>query len=517
MLRHRLKKLRRIMFSQAFIVILLMLLQLMLIVSVITFFREALVFLDIFLFLLTVAAVVSLINSDRDPTYKLAWTVPIMLLPLFGGLFYFYIQGQTVTRRFFQRVKDIDKFFTGRIPQPDKVLEEIRENFPYRYSTVSYTNRNEYVGYSVFSNTDVKYYPLGEDCWRDMLEALEAAEKYIFIEYFIIGISEMWSTILDVLKRKAAEGVDVRVMYDGVGSLLKVPYKYTSELVRYGIKCKTFMPFVPFFSTLQNNRDHRKIMVIDGKVAFNGGINLDDEYVNLTSPYGHWKDTAVRLTGDAAYSFAVIFLQMWQATERTDRIDPADFRPDWIYKAESSGYVMPYADAPNDDYQLGEFVYMDIITRARNYIHITTPYLILDNSMKMALINAARSGVDVKLIIPGVADHWYAYYVAMEYARELIQKGVEVYEYSPGFIHAKNFVSDDEVAVVGSINLDFRSLYLHFECATWMLGGPVVADVSKDFDDTLSKCHRLTVEDIDARPLRKRLMSAVLRIFAPLM
>lgn len=517
MLRQKLRKLHRILFSQAVIVIVLMLLQVVLMLSVITVFSESVFFLDAALFILTTLAVISLINSDKDPTYKLSWVIPIMLLPLFGGLFYFYVQGQTATRKFFQRVKSIDKSFTGKIPQSEEVLAELRESFPSRYSTVSYTHLNEYVGYSVFANTDVKYYPLGEVFWKDLLEALEAAEKYIFLEYFIIGIGEMWGSVLEILKRKAAAGVDVRVMYDGVGSLLKIPSKYPIELTRYGIKCKTFMPFLPFLSTLQNNRDHRKIAVIDGKVAFNGGVNLDDEYVNLTSPHGHWKDTAVRLTGDAAYSFAVIFLQMWQATENKATVNPEDFRPEWSYKAKDGGYVMPYADTPNDDYQVGEFVYTEIISKAKNYVHITSPYLIIDNVMQTALINAARCGVDVKIIIPRVADHWYAYYVAMDYARELIEKGVEVYEYTPGFIHAKNFSSDGEVAVVGSINLDFRSLYLHFECATWMVGCPAVAEVERDFNETLKLCRRLTAKDINSRPLYKRVLSATLRIFAPLM
>lgn len=512
----QMRKLRRILFSQAVAVIAFMLIQLVTMLVIIVKAREYLVFLDAILFLLSAAAVISIVNSDKDPNYKLAWAIPIMLFALFGGLFYFYIQGQTTYRKFFEMMKIIDRSFTGKIPKTPEIIEEIRELYPTRYSTVNYTNINEYVGYSVFKNTDVTYYPAGEDCWPDILTELEKAEKYIFLEYFIIGMGEMWDSVLEILKRKAADGVDVRVMYDGVGSLLQIPSKYPQELLRYGIKCKAFMPFKPFLSTLQNNRDHRKIMVIDGKVAFNGGINLADEYVNLTSPYGYWKDTSVRLIGDAAYSFTVIFLQMWQITEKK-AIEPEQFRPEWSYKAASGGYIMPYADTPNDDYQVGEFVYMDIINKAQKYVHIITPYLILDNSMYIALINAARSGVDVKIIIPAKADHWYAYYVALDYAKELIGKGVEVYEYTPGFVHAKNFCSDDEVAVVGSINLDFRSLYLHFECATWMLNSPAVADVARDFEETLKQCHRITAEELKKRPIWKKLISAVLRIFAPLM
>lgn len=509
-------KLRRVLFSQAVIVALLLIIQIALILFVVVKARHYMIFLDSFLILLTFAVVVYVINSDKNPTYKLAWVMSVLLVPVFGGLFYLFIQGQTFTRRFFQRVKKIDKVFTGKIPQDPEILEEIQEKYPIRYNTVAYTNLNEYIAYSVFKNTDVKYYSVGEKCWEDMLAELKKAEKYIFLEYFIIGMGKMWDSILEILKEKAAAGVDVRIMYDGVGSLLQMPKHYPEEMKRFGINCRAFMPFVPFLSTLQNNRDHRKIMVIDGKVAFNGGINLSDEYVNIEKPYGHWKDTAVKLTGDAAYSFAVIFLQMWQVVDRQE-INPEDYRPKEPYTAKSGGFVMPYADTPNDDYQVGEFVYMDIITKAVKYVHIMSPYLILDSEMQTVLVNAARSGIDVKIIIPAVADHWYAYYVALDYAKELIKKGVEIYEYTPGFIHAKSFSSDDEVAVVGSINLDYRSLYLHFECATWMLESPAVKDVEEDFQRTLEKCHKLTLEELEARPVRKRFVSACLRFFAPLM
>ncbi len=515
---NNIRKLRSTLFRQTVIVVLLMLIQLTVMLAIIIKARDHMFFLDNILYLISAVALLSIVNSNKDPTYKLAWAIPVALFGLFGGLFYFYLQGQTVPRKFSQRVKSIGHSLSSKIPQSPEILEEIRSLSEDRYRTVSYSFLNEDVGYSVFKNTDITYYPTGESCWPDMLKELEKAEKYIFLEFFIISMGEMWDSVLEILKRKAAEGVDVRVLYDGVGSVLQMPSKYPRELLGYGIKCKTFMPFHPFLSTLQNNRDHRKIMVIDGKVAFNGGINLADEYVNLTHPHGYWKDTAVRLTGDAAYSFAAIFLQMWQVTEKTpNEPNLEQLRPKDRYTAKTDGYVMPYADAPNDDYRVGEFVYLDIINKAKSYVHIITPYLIIDSTMMTSLINAVRSGVDVKIIIPAVPDHWYAYYVALGYAKELIETGVEVYEYTPGFVHAKNFCSDDEVAVVGSINLDFRSLYLHYECATWIYRSPAVGDIVRDFDETLKQCSRLTIEKINSRPLWKRMLSAVLKIFAPLM
>lgn len=510
------RKLLKVFFSQTFMVILLMLVQLALIVFSVLKLQEHFKLVSVLFLAITIFAMILLVNGNKNPAYKMSWMIPMMVFPLFGGLMYVFVQSQSLTRRFFQRVKDIDRNFYDVLPRNQDIIDEIRGLDPMRAAAAIYTSRNEYLGYSVFKNTDVTYYPLGELCWKDMLLELEKAEKYIFLEYFIIECGEMWNSVLEILRRKAAAGLDVRVMYDGVGSLVQMPRSYPRRLARYGIKCKAFVPLVPILSTMQNNRDHRKIMAIDGKVAFTGGVNLADEYINKKQLHGHWKDTAVRITGDAAYSFALMFLQMWDITEKSFA-RPESFKPDWDYVSREGGYVMPYADTPNDDYQVGEFVYMDIINRAKDYIHIMTPYLILDHEMMTALINAARSGVDVKIIIPAVADHWYAYFVALNYARELILAGVKVYEYSPGFIHAKNFVSDDDLAVVGSINLDYRSLFLHFECAAWMYRCPAVADIAEDFDSTLAKCRQLTIEILDKRPLWKRFTSALLRIFAPLM
>ncbi len=509
------RKLLKVFFSQTFMVILLMLVQVALIAFSVLKIQEHFRLVSVIFLAITIFAMILVVNGNKNPAYKMSWLIPMMIFPLFGGLMYLFVQSQTLTRRFFQRVKDIDKSFAAVLPKNQDVIDEIKGLDPMRCAAVNYNSRSEGFRYPVYKNTDVKYYALGELCWRDMLVELEKAEKYIFLEYFIIEPGEMWNSVLEILKRKAAAGLDVRVMYDGVGSLVQMPRKYPRELLRYGIKCKAFVPLVPILSTMQNNRDHRKIMAIDGKVAFTGGVNLADEYINKKQLYGHWKDTAVRLTGEGAFSFALMFLQMWDITER-EPFDPGALKPERSH-AGGEGYVMPFADTPNDDYQVGEFIYLDMINRAKDYIHITTPYLILDNEMMVALINAARSGVDVKIVIPSVADHWYAYYVALDYARELIRGGVKIYEYSPGFIHAKNVVCDGELAVVGSINLDYRSLYLHFECAAWMYRCAAVSDIAEDFDKTVEESRLLTTEILDGRPLWKRFVSALLRLFAPLM
>ena len=269
-------------------------------------------------------------------------------------------------------------------------------------------------------------------------------------------------------------------------------------------------------SALQNNRTHRKIAVIDGKTAYTGGVNLADEYINIDYPHGHWKDMSVRVCGEAAFSFTRMFLHLWWNTVRKEE-NIKDFEPDLPPASPDGGFVMPYSDMPQDKYQVGEFVYLDIINKARKYIYITTPYLILDHEMIVALTNAAYSGVDVRIICPRVADHWYARAVAYSYYMELIDAGVKLYEYTPGFIHGKTFCSDDHIAVVGSINLDFRSLYLHFECAAWFMDCPIVPSVVDDFKETLEKCIPITVESCTKMNLIKKIGNAILRLFAPVM
>ena len=350
-----------------------------------------------------------------------------------------------------------------------------------------------------------------------MLKELEKAEKYIFMEYFIVEEGYMWGRILDVLTRKVKEGVEVRVMYDGMCEMSTLPANYFKLLEAQGIHAKAFSPIVPVVSSHYNYRDHRKILVIDGKVAFNGGVNLADEYINRIERFGHWKDTAVMLKGPAARSFTLMFLQMWYMTE--------DAVPDyekWLslpaYEAEDAkGYVMPYSDCPLDTYKAGEAVYMDILNRATDYVHIMSPYLILDGELKTALCFAAQRGVDVKLILPGIPDKKVAYSLAKTHYSELNKAGVKIYEYTPGFVHAKVFVSDGIKAVVGTINLDYRSLYHHFECATYMYRTDCIADIEKDFQDTLAKCRQVSSESIKKEKFSYRLIGALAKMISPLM
>ena len=319
-----------------------------------------------------------------------------------------------------------------------------------------------------------------------------------------------------MLAKKAAEGIEIRLMYDGIGCLTHLPIRYPRKLREMGLKVKVFSPFTPVLSTIQNHRDHRKIVIVDGHTAFCGGVNLADEYININSPYGHWKDTAVRVRGEAAWAFTLMFLSLWDMTEAEPSGCEA-LRPRSAPGIDAQGFVMPYADSPMDGEKVGEYMYMHAIHGASRYLHIMTPYLIMEQGMVDAMIAAAKSGVSVKLILPSRADHWYAHAVAMNYYRELAAGGVGLYAYSPGFVHAKSFVWDDREAIVGTVNLDYRSLYLHFECACWMADSPTVAAIEADFQQTLKQCRRLEAKDYTVRNPVKRLVYSFLGIFAPLM
>ena len=381
-------------------------------------------------------------------------------------------------------------------------------------AVVQYRGRNDC--HPVFQNTAVTFFPTGEDKWKEMLVQLEQAEKFIFLEYFIIDEGLMWGRVLEILARKAAQGVDVRVMYDGTCEFSTLPHNYPKRLEKLGIQCKMFAPLTPFVSTHYNYRDHRKILVIDGKVAFNGGVNLADEYINHVEKYGHWKDTAVMLRGEAVPSFTLMFLQMWSIDER--ECDFGRFlTPPTCPPEGAAGFVMPYGDCPLDADKVGERVYMDILNRSLRYVHIISPYLILDGEMATAIKFAAERGVDVKIILPGVPDKTAAWALAKTHYASLLESGVQLFEYTPGFTHAKVFVSDDREGVVGTINLDYRSLYHHFECATYLHSVPCLAEIEADFQETLKQCRPVTRESIRQEKLYLKIMGFFLKAIAPLL
>ncbi len=468
-------------------------------------------------FILGLIMTIAIVSSDMNPGYKIAWIILILTFPIFGVMFYIFFGNSRSGNRLRKRMNLYNEEERLLLSQNPDTLSRLWEDDPDAEKQARYLMM--YGGYPSYRNTVTQYFPLGEAKFETLIKELEKAQRFIFLEYFIIQEGKMWNTILEILARKVKEGVDVRVVYDDIGCLYTLPYKYDRKLESMGIQCRVFNKFKPIWSAKMNNRDHRKIIVIDGHTAFNGGINLADEYINVYPKHGHWKDSAVMIKGEAVWSFTMMFLTMWNylTASKPLSIDAYMPRAEDIAPYKSDGYVIPFTDSPLDNEPVGENVYLNIINSASKYVYITTPYLIIDNEMSTALILAAKSGVDVRIITPHIADKWFVHAVTRSNYKHLTKQGVRIYEYTPGFIHAKNFVSDDTTAVVGTINLDFRSLYLHFECATWMYKTESVADVKEDFLETLEKCQEVTYGDCKNVNIFVRIVRALLRMFSPLM
>ena len=508
------KGILRLIFSRFFIIALLLLLQVAVAVMVYLQFREKLPILLNMQWVFSFVMIIFLFNSSMDSSAKLTWMLVISILPLVGAAMLLWTQSNIGHRMETGMVEKQIAETRHLLTQPENVIREIEHDGSGTDDISKYLSLTGC--FPVYDKTQVTFFPLGEKKFEAMLEELEKAEKYIFMEYFIVEEGYMWGRILEILIRKAKAGVEVRVMYDGMCEMSTLPAGYFKLLEAQGIHAKAFSPIKPVISSHYNYRDHRKILVIDGKVAFNGGVNLADEYINRIERFGHWKDTAVMLKGPAARSFALMFLQMWNLRSQPDDYEKWLSLPADEYE-EAHGYVMPYGDSPLDKYKAGEAVYMDILNRATDYVHIMSPYLILDGELETALCFAAQRGVDVKLILPGIPDKMVAYALAKTHYSELHKAGVKIYEYTPGFVHAKVFVSDDIKAVVGTINLDYRSLYHHFECATYLYKTDCIADIEKDFQDTLAKCRKVSADSIKNEKLSYKLIGVLAKMISPLM
>lgn len=464
-----------------------------------------------------IVAVIYLLNSSIDPSAKLTWLILIMVAPAFGIGMLIYTKLDVGHRAIKDRVEKIDEDTRTCIGQRSEVIEKLKAESPETFALAQYIQRGGC--HPVYENNQVKYYSSGEEKFKDLLKELENAKHFIFLEYFIIEEGVMWGKVLDILAKKAKEGVDVRLMYDGTCEFSTLPHDYPKRIKSLGIQCKMFAPATPFLSTHYNYRDHRKIVVIDGHTAFTGGINLADEYINLVNKHGHWKDSAIMVKGEAVKSFTLMFLHLWNVDEKAVNIKDFDRHLSLPVGKfiDSRGYVIPYGDCPLDKDKTGEMVYMDILNRAEKYVHIMTPYLILDGEMETAIKFAAERGVDVSIIMPGVPDKKSAFALAKTHYKELLDAGVKIYEYTPGFVHSKVFVSDDIKAVVGTINLDYRSLYHHFECAAYLFGTDCIADIEKDFIETREKCSLVTYETIKKEKLIVKLRGQLLKAVAPLL
>lgn len=460
----------------------------------------------------TAAMLIYLARTSSSPEVKLSWMAIVLLLPIIGAMTYIWVHTSPGCKMEKKKIDEIEAA-TSHFVYDDK---EVREKF----SGNGYTGTADYLKnagkFPAFDKSDIKYFPSGEAYFESLKEELEKAEKFIFLEFFIIKEGYMWETILDILKRKAAAGVEIRVLYDGSCAILDLPYDYPKTLAQYGIKAMMYSRLRPFVSTTYNNRDHRKIVVVDGKVAFTGGSNLADEYINLRHPFGQWKDASVMISGSAVSGFTLMFLRMWDVEAPHSHYEYGRY----ISSPQNEGavgFVVPYGDMPLGEERLGEFVYTDIINRAEKYVYIMSPYLILDGELLSAFSLAAKKGVDVRIILPHIPDKKYAFALAKSHYKQLTSYGVKIYEYTPGFVHSKVFLSDDKHGVVGTVNLDYRSLYHHFECALYMNGTDSLKEIKTDFEETFKISMPVTEETIKNEKFGTRLRGKLLKIIAPLM
>lgn len=518
----------RALFSRTTFLVLFLIIQIVFMWAIFTFLNEELAYG--FFIVLSALEILVIMNQEGSSAFKIAWVVPIILFPVFGALFYLYIRLQTRVKLMRHNLDLEIEDSEASMGQKEYIADQLKAMEPQLAGVSGYLNGCCH--YPTYDNTYVRYFPLGDDLFPVMLEELKKAQHFIFMEFFIVAEGKIWSDVLAILKEKAAAGVTVKFMYDGMNSIKNLPFNYDKELCSYGIDAKQFSPVRPAIASYQNNRDHRKICVIDGHTAFTGGVNLADEYANLIVRFGKWKDTGAMFKGEAVNSFTMMFLQMWNSTYRSFRkkevrMDYAAYayRSEWDPHDEPAGangfrerpgYVIPYGDNPLDQEPIGESVYLSIINEAREYVHIMTPYLILDDTTMSALCYAAKRGVDVKILFPHIPDKPYAFWLGHAYYKELLENGVRIFEYLPGFVHAKEFVSDGIKGVIGTINLDFRSLYLHFENAAYLYNVPAIADMEKDFDDCLKESKEIDLAEYYRLPPLKIFFGKTLRVLAPL-
>ena len=468
--------------------------------------------LDLIFKVVGLIMILIIINSDMITEGKMAWVLLFLIFPLFAFIIYrmfVWYKAPKRHRRFYAQVKkkvaDINKRSTKEVDQLKTNIQNVSGQFEYIYQTSNL---------KTYANSNVKYLGSGEAFYNDLLEALNKAQKYIFMEYFIIERGQMWNKILNILQSKVKAGVEVRVMYDDLGTIHKLPYNYAKRLRKMGIKCVKFNSFVPIMSALHNNRDHRKIAVVDGKVGFVSGLNIADEYINVVQKFGYWKDSGVQVTGEAVESLLLMFLQLYNVqTQRMEDYEP--YLKD-IKSVKANGYVCPYGDGPRYFYEdyIAENVYLNMINQAEKYIWITTPYLIIDNKLTNAICSAAKRGVDVRIITPRMPDKKYIFMLTRSCYRKLQQAGVKIFEYEKGFVHSKQVLCDDKLAVVGTINFDYRSLMHHYECGVLMYNTDCLKDIKKDFEQMFSTS--INMKDFKQNTF-VRLYCAIVKVFTPML
>ena len=502
----------KLLFSRVGIVSLGILLQLAALMASLWWFQDYAPVLNVISAVLSWILVLRLLSVPGNPAYKMAWIILVLGLPVFGIFLYAIFGGNRLSKRLRRKMAAIDRTMAQSVTQDPAVLEELTAADAGAAVQAKYLIHT--VACPVYRSTGVEYFPSGEAFFARAMEALEKAERTIWLEYFIVEPGQIWDRMLEILRRKAAAGVDVRLLYDDFGCIRRLPSDYPKRLAQWGIRARAFNRFVPLLDSRLNNRDHRKFLLIDGNLGFTGGVNLADEYANLTHPFGRWKDCAILLRGEAVRSMTAMFLSMWNYVTGEADTTPAG---ESTRALPEPGFVQPYLDSPLDDEAVGRTVFSSVVTNARRYVWIMTPYLIIDEAMAETLTNAAKAGIDVRIITPGIPDKSYVYELTRANYEPLLKGGVRIFEYTPGFVHSKLFLSDDGTAAIGTVNLDFRSLYLHFENGVWLYRADCLPEVRTDFDRTFPQCREVTMDDARRVRLPRRIYRSLLRLLSPLM
>lgn len=460
-----------------------------------------------------IACVIRIIVSDDNPDYKVPWLLFVLIVPIAGFMLYFMFYSRTLQKKFIRRLSDLKRHSYKK--DDSKLFKELKEENPVAAAQAKMLC--DIAETHLFTNTKQTYFPLGEDMHRSMLNDLEAAEKFIYMEYFIIEEGKFWNSILDILKRKAAEGVEVKVLYDDIGCMMTLPGDYHRILRKWGIEAIPFSRLRGNADSEFNNRSHRKILVIDGKIGYTGGVNIADEYINEVEKFGHWKDIGVRLEGEAVWELTKLFLVDFGINEKELLVAGNELYPAQTEIMEP-GYMIPFGDGPHPIYErrVGKSVIQNMLSGATEYAWMTSPYLIIDNDLCTDLENAALRGVDVRIIVPHIPDKKLIFAMTRSFYHRLMSAGVKIYEYEPGFIHTKSYLVDDDYAMIGTINLDYRSLVHHFENGVWMYQCEANKSLKADIEDTLTKCIEVTPGMLKTN-LLYRFITAVVRIFAPML
>ncbi len=461
--------------------------------------------------------------TDQNPSYKIAWISMILAIPFLGLVFYGIWGGARNPKRIKKIVPLLEETQIPSHENGNTVFDVLAKQYPSQAQVSQFLSLS---GFPVYNRTKTEYYDLGDTFFPALLESVREAKKFILLEFFIISKGQMWDELYAALCERAAAGVEVRVLYDDLGSMTTLSRDFAPKMSRKNLEVAVFNPVKPLLANFHiNYRNHQKICIIDGTIGYTGGVNVADEYINLVDAFGHWKDSGIKLEGDGVRSMTVMFLQMWEYAQRKGKnkeaIDIKDYFPaeDRLQAfAQATGFVQPVCDGPLDaNNNLMEYLYIKMINSAQKYIYITTPYLVLDNEMVTALRIAALSGVDVRIMTPGVPDKKYVYALTRSFYGTLLKAGVRIFEYEPGFLHAKNVVSDDLTSLVGTVNMDFRSFYMHFENAVWTCGTPIIAELRDDFLQTQDLCREITYDAWKKRPWWYKVIQAVLNVFAPML